>query len=285
MGMEKFRDDLWLTGDASCASSRRHPADGFAWTDTTCTRTGWINQVGRWAMAALLVAATSTGSIAAENSSARPQVMDGMHAAEKSRAMRALERSGSAAQRQALGTNRSTQDLAAPAEPQLLLMERRHIKGTTQRTADAWFYSYPNNETIHKIVDLETGTVLSSQIVIGTQLPLVEAEISRAFSVLLASRDDRRALEVAYRAVSGEEFVERSQVSYKAFVFHPDTVVDGLSRAARRCGTNRCAQMLIYTHDNIALDMSPVVDLSTGKVLQNLELRAQAIVRRAEAAL
>ena len=174
---------------------------------------------------------------------------------------------------------------ATPTEPQLLLMERRRVKGASQRLADAWYYSYTYNETTHKIIDLATGQVMSSEVVIGTQLPLIDAEVSRAFDILLASDADRLALEIAYREVTGAQFTDRSQVSYKAFVFHPETVVDGLSPDARRCGVNRCAQMLIYTHDNIALDTSPVVDLSTQRVLQNLELRAQEIVRREEAAL
>jgi hypothetical protein len=199
------------------------------------------------------------------------KIHDGLNSLEEQRAMHTLE--AEIAQQ------------ATPTEPQLLLMERRRVKGASQRLADAWYYSYTYNETTHKIIDLATGQVMSSEVVIGTQLPLIDAEVSRAFDILLASDADRLALEIAYREVTGAQFTDRSQVSYKAFVFHPETVVDGLSPDARRCGVNRCAQMLIYTHDNIALDTSPVVDLSTQRVLQNLELRAQEIVRREEAAL
>ncbi len=174
---------------------------------------------------------------------------------------------------------------SVPSEPVLLLLERRRIKGSNERLADAWYYSYPRNETTHKVIDLTVGVVRSAEIVIDLQLPLVDAEISRAFDIVLASTSDRTSLENAFRQVTGNEFTERSQVSYKAFVFHPDTVADGLEPDARRCGLHRCAQMLLYTHDNVALDMSPVVDLSTSRVLQNLELRAQAIVRREGAAL
>lgn len=241
-------------------------------------------RTGRLSIALLLWAAWPVSAMAENHSSQRPQALDGMHTFEKDRAMRSLAGSSPRALAQTTSVQSDT-STAAPAEPQLLLLERRRIKGASQRTADAWYYSYPNNQTIHKIVDLESGEVLSSEIVIGTQLPLIDAEISRAFSVLLASSSDRRTLKQAYRTVTGKDFEQRSQVSYKAFVFHPDTVVDGLNPSARRCGVNRCAQMLLYTHDNIALDMSPVVDLSTGKVLQNLELRARAIVIREGAAL
>ena len=204
-----------------------------------------------------------------------------MHGAEKARAMQALSARAASVPRTRRVAGAAT---GIPTQPVLLLMERRRIKGSTERLADAWYYSYPRNETTHKIIDLSTGAIRSSQIVIDMQLPLIESEIGRAFDIVLASAGDRSALENAYRQVTGSEFTDRSQVSYKAFVFHPDTVQDGLQSDARRCGNHRCAQMLLYTHDNVALDMSPVVDLSTGRVLQNLELRAQAIVRREETA-
>ena len=227
---------------------------------------------------------------------AAPKIHDGLNSAEEQRLMQTLQAeiaqqaqvnaaSGNVAVTQARLGSTASSALEVPSEPQLLLMERRRIKGSQQRLADAWYYSYIYNETTHKIIDLATGQVLSSEVVIGTQLPLTDTEVSRAFDVLLASDTDRLALEAAYREVTGEQFTDRSQVSFKAFVFHPETVVDGLSADARRCGVNRCAQMLIYTHDNIALDTSPIVDLSSLRVLQNLELRAQAIVRREEAAL
>lgn len=217
-----------------------------------------------------------------------PQVHDGMSSIEISRALQALsitDENPTAAVVQPRTRRLRSSTTTVPTEPVLLLMERRRVKGSSERLADAWYYSYQTNETTHKIVDLTTGSIRSSGVVIDMQLPLVEAEISRAFDIVFSSTDDRSVLAQAYRQVTGTDFSERSQISYKAFVFHPDTVVDGLATDARRCGLNRCAQLLLYTHDNIALDMSPVVDLSTGRVLQNLELRAQEIVRREEAAL
>lgn len=231
---------------------------------------------------AFVVLGFMSASFSAYAQQSAPQRFDGMHGVEKTRAMRALSDQsladvGSEPQVRSLN---NTGDV--PSEPVLLLLERRRAKGSGARLADAWYYSYPRNETIHKIVDLTTGVVRSVELVIDMQLPLVDAEIDRAFDVVLSNSTYRQALEVAYLQVTGQRFSDRSQVSYKAFVFHPDTVQDGLDPAARRCGLHRCAQMLLYTHDNVALDMSPVVDLSTGKALQNLELRAQSIVRRVE---
>ncbi len=217
-------------------------------------------------------------TVSASAQSFDPQRFDGMHGAEKARAMRAL---GSVPATGGAAAQYSTASVGAvPTEPVLLLLERRRDKSSTERLADAWYYSYPRNETIHKVVDLTRGVVRSAEVVIDLQLPLVDAEISRAFDVVLTSEAHSKALRAAYFQVTGTRLVDRSQVSYKAFVFHPDTVQDGLEPTARRCGLHRCAQMLLYTHDNIALDMSPVVDLSTNRVLQNLELRAQAIIRR-----
>jgi len=205
----------------------------------------------------LLVLAFATLPADADRLSGTPKIHDSMNSQEKQRAMRTLD-----------------------AELSGVRNARRRDKGASVRLADAWYYSYEHNETTHNVIDLASGNVISSEVVIGTQLPLVDTEITRAFDVLLASAPDRVALEQAYKDVTGKPFKDRSQVSFKAFIFHPDTVVDGLTPAARRCGVHRCAQMLIYTHDNIALDTAPVVDISTSRVLQNLELRAREIVRR-----
>ncbi len=240
---------------------------------------------GSLALAGVALAlAMAASPVAADRTSGGPKMHDGMNSQEEKRAMRSLDNDQSLKRRAKAHKRRlSANAQVVPLDPQLLLMERRRDKGAALRLADAWYYDYELNETIKKTIDLASGDVLSSEVVIGTQLPLVEAEITRAFDVLLASAPDRRALEQAYRAVTGKRFEDRSQVSYKAFIFHPDTVVDGLVPAARRCGVHRCAQMLIYTHDNIALNTAPVVDISTSRVLQNLELRAREIVRRGEA--
>ena len=114
----------------------------------------------------------------------------------------------------------------------------------------------------------------------GTQLPLIQAEVERAFDVLLANPANVDPWPRRFKKITGEAFVDRNQVNFKAFVFHPDTVADGLVAAARNCGVHRCAQLLIYTHNNVALDLSPIIDLSRARVLQNLELRAQSLARR-----
>jgi len=232
------------------------------------------------AKSTLLVLSLLGLSVGASAQTPSPQPLDGLHGTEKARALRSLGRSHGVDKAVVRAQQSSAAAAAVPTEPVLLLLELRREKGSVERLADAWYYSYPRNETIHKIVDLASGEVRSEEVVIDLQLPLVDAEISRAFDIVLTSAAHNKALQTAYLQVTGARFLDRSQVSYKAFVFHPDTVQEGLEPTARRCGLHRCAQMLLYTHDNIALDMSPVVDLSTSRVLQNLELRARAIVRR-----
>jgi len=230
----------------------------------------------------ILLALSLLGYCSTHAQASITQRFDGMHGEERARAMNALGRAAGSGP--AYAQSSSARAAATPDETVLLLLERRRDKGSNERLADAWYYSSPRNETIHKIVDLTRGEVRSQEVVIDLQLPLVDAEIRRAFDIVLASEVYRKALQAAFLQVTGSHFADRSQLSYKAFVFHPSTVQDGLEPDARRCGLHRCAQMLLYTHDNVALDMSPVVDLSRGKVLQNLELRAQAIVRRKEVA-
>jgi len=254
------------------ASAGNHPASKFFKFGSGAGIAKSIAAIG-------LGLAVATSAVAADRSHATPKTHDAMNSQEQQRAMRSLERETAPVSAAAQEQRYSASSVAPPA-PQLLLMERRRDKGASARLADAWYYNYQYNETTHKVVDLTSGSVVSSEVVIGTQLPLVETEVTRAFDILLASGPDRRALEQAYKAITGKRFEKRTQVSYKAFIFHQDTVVDGLTAAARRCGVNRCAQILIYTHDNIALDTAPVVDLSTSQVLQNLELRAREIARR-----
>ncbi len=230
----------------------------------------------------VLTAVASLAAVQAADS-VPPQPLDPLTAAERQRLGQTMQRERQRIiERRPQVQSRITAEtlVRAPAAPQLLLLERRHDKSITGRRADAYYYDYANDETTHLVISLTTGAILSVDLMTGTQLPLIEAEVTRAFDVLLANPRERRSLAQAFSEITGEAFVDRSQLKFKAFVFHPDTVADGLVAAARNCGVHRCAQLLIYTHDNVALDLSPIIDLSRARVLQNLELRARSLALR-----
>jgi len=60
------------------------------------------------------------------------------------------------------------------------------------------------------------------------------------------------------------------QLQHKAFTFFSDSMPDVVNNATISCGAQRCAQLLLYTHDNIVFEVSPIVNLSAGLVTQRL---------------
>lgn len=157
-------------------------------------------------------------------------------------------------------------------DPVLLLIERRlpDKKGLApQRLADVYWYDYSDNALLHSIVDVQTGRVRSKETLYETQLPLVETEVQRAAAIVMSHPETRERLNRAFEAITGRELNDIDDINFKAFVFHTDTLPAELVRESAMCGLHRCAQMVTYTHDNITLDVSPIIDLSAGRVTQS----------------
>ena len=157
---------------------------------------------------------------------------------------------------------------------ELLLVERRPVgKGAAaeRRLADVYRYDYVNNELVHSVVDIEANRMLRRDRLTGVQLPLVPSEIERATEILMRSPFERARVDAAYRKVSGRALGAIDEIDYKAFVFHADSTLGPETEGAANCGINRCAQLLLYTLDNVSLDLSPIVDLTTGVVSAVLE--------------
>ena len=154
-------------------------------------------------------------------------------------------------------------------EPVLLLLEKRppEKNSNDKRLADAYYYDYRRNQAIHCIVDATSGAIIAQQHVENLQLPLIAAEVQRAFDIYLQS-DYRQQLANAYREATGQALIDIGKVHFKAYVFHASAHPRRLNKAAKQCGKKRCAQLLLYTHENISLQLMPVIDLSRGKVLQ-----------------
>ena len=165
----------------------------------------------------------------------------------------------------------ATQARLAAANPQqLLLVERRPLDkgvGGSVRHADVYHYDYSRNLLIHSIVDVARSSVVDRYELRNVQLPLVDEEIVRATELLMASPGHRARIASAYRRTTGNEFTAIGDLDYKAFVFHADT---SSATTATDCGMHRCAQLLLYTPENTSLDLSPIVDLTLGKVVDVL---------------
>lgn len=163
----------------------------------------------------------------------------------------------------------------APAvanELELLLVERRPVdkEQPGKRLADVYSYDYRNDETIHSIVDLNTQQRVHTERVQKLQLPLTENELARASKLIFNDPEQLTQIQTEYKRITGQTLLKPEQLQVKAFVFTADNLPEGLNAASQNCGIQRCAQVLLYTHDSVVFEISPIVNLSVGLVTQNI---------------
>ena len=156
--------------------------------------------------------------------------------------------------------------------PETLLVERRPADKNNPgiRLADIYRYDYERDETIHTIFDVNQQKVISSESHQFMQLPLTANEIDRATDIIFDDAEQLGLLKNEYRRITGNYLVNPDQLHIKAFSFSSDTMAEQLNQASLQCGLNRCAQLLLYTHDSIVFEVSPIVNLSVGLVTQNI---------------
>ena len=206
------------------------------------------------------------------------RMKDGLDQAEKHRVLEAVRAKDPTLDHRERKQRRMTRNNSfVSAEPELLLVERRPADSKTSqaRTANVYYYDYQKDQTIHCIVDAESGEIHKKIRVRNLQLPLNDNEIQRAFDIYLQS-EHRNELVDAYYQTTGQSLIDISKVQFKAYVFHASVNEALLNKKARRCGKTRCAQLLLYTEDNIAMNLSPVVSLSRGVVIQGNTLPGEA---------
>ena len=166
----------------------------------------------------------------------------------------------------------SASNAASNTAKELLLVERRPMdkEQVPQRLADVYHYDYSNNETIHSIVDLDTQQVISTEHQQYLQLPLTENELQRSSDIIFADAEESVLIKNEYQRITGRYLSSPQQLNIKAFAFSADTLPEQLNPASQQCGLHRCAQVLLYTHDSIVFEISPIVNLSAGIVTQNI---------------
>lgn len=171
-----------------------------------------------------------------------------------------------------LATRSVAQTPAVAHELELLLVERRPVdkEQPGKRLADVYSYDYRNDETIHSIVDLTTQERLHTERVQKLQLPLTENELARASKLIFNDAEQLNQIQTEYKRITGQTLLKPEQLQVKAFVFTTDTLPEGLNAASQHCGIQRCAQVLLYTHDSVVFEISPIVNLSAGLVTQNI---------------
>ena len=167
---------------------------------------------------------------------------------------------------------RSSSPISSGSQQEVLLIERHEQKGAPegQRRADVYIYDYATNELIESLVDLNTSKVISSTRKQGVQLPLTEGELKRAKQIVFDDEDERQILEHEYNRITSRVLSDTSELNIKAFTFTADSLPNRVNEASKQCGVHRCAQLMLYTDENIVFEISPIVNLSEGVVTQRI---------------
>jgi hypothetical protein len=184
---------------------------------------------------------------------------------------------------------RAARARAAVIRSEVLLIER-HRGGKDpvemgRRLADVYIYDYDADQLSMSVVDLDTDTTISVRVVDGAQLPLIQSEIDRALALVFAEPELADRIRADYARVSALPLEGPEGLKVSGFVFRSDAMPGAHSQATKVCGAHRCAQLLLRTQDEVALEL-PVVDLSKGLVLDSRSFginRADRANRRREA--
>lgn len=170
-------------------------------------------------------------------------------------------------------TARSSGTVSGDRKPQeVLLIERHQQKGapSDQRYADIFTYDYETNELIESVVDLNTSIIIKTSRKKGIQLPLTENEINRAKQIIFDDEDERQVLAYEYHRITSQPLTDTTELNIKAFTFTADSLPNRVNEASKHCGIHRCAQLMLYTGENIVFEISPIVNLSEGIVTQRI---------------
>ena len=169
-------------------------------------------------------------------------------------------------------TTSTASSSTADKEREVLLIERHIEKGAplNQRRADIFIYDYQTNELIESLIDLNTSEVIRSERKQGIQLPLTQKELARAKQIVFDDEDERQILEDEYRRITSRTLTDTAELNIKAFTFTADSLPNRINEASKLCGVHRCAQLMLYTDENIVFEISPIVNLSEGVVTQRI---------------
>ena len=209
---------------------------------------------------------------------------DPLTPAEQARALQSLQSKGAIAQNLVLPdvaaqsvTAAGAADGVPPGPAEVVLLVERHqedkqtyAQGRWPRRADVYVYRYTDDTLVRQVYNMETNQVDQLDQVQGVQLPLTEAESQRALAIALADATMRLQLDAEFRLITQQDLVSADQLILKAMTFHADAAPGQDLGAAAQCGAKRCAQLLLAAGDNVALRVIPIVDLSSGAVVQAL---------------
>jgi hypothetical protein len=153
----------------------------------------------------------------------------------------------------------------------LVLMVERHQETKADedaglRRADVYVYSYDDDLLTRTLVDLADGSVVETEDLPGTQLPLIDEETDRATELVMGDGRFVSRLEEEFQRATGRPLGDvQEDVIVQPIVFLADAMP--ARPAVAQCGQHRCAQLMLRSSDDFLINLLPIVDLSTEQVL------------------
>ena len=161
----------------------------------------------------------------------------------------------------------------AASRSELLLIERHAESKTDMRSgnwprrADVYTYLYDSDTLLLAVVNLTSGQVSSVQTMQNVQLPLTKNETDHAIQLLLADAAVMANIAGQYQTITGTALTQpETQLKLNTLIYRADAMPNANPGAAA-CGLHRCAQFLIATQNDIAINLLPIVDLSLEAVV------------------
>jgi len=225
------------------------------------------------AVAALILAAaplTTPAPAAAQSSTRHERFAQRYHALDASERSRAL--TAARAPSEAEIRRRTGRPADAPLRIEVLSVERQRLEKNElpenyRRRAEVTLYDYDSDRRSVATVNLESGQVESVFVVSGGQPPLTAAEIERALDLVFADPASAARLRANFARVARRPLRDPGELDVTGFVYRADSMPNRNRAETDLCGRHRCAQLLVRTADDVALEL-PIVDLSRERVLE-----------------
>ena len=152
--------------------------------------------------------------------------------------------------------------------PHLLSVELKEQKPRPgielARLAVVFLYDYVSQQTIYRVIDLETEQIVEALTLEQHHLPLTQQEIDYAIVLLQQNADAMGQIRAEYLHLTNNSMTDIAQIDIKVSIHNPHSSLQGSSRV---CQQMRCAEFSLFTHDLVSLTTEPVISLTTGSVL------------------
>ncbi len=166
----------------------------------------------------------------------------------------------------------STKAITSLSNEKILLIERHQDKTVPhQRQISVYAYDYNKNRTTRYLINLNSGQLVSQEYLPKTQLPLIREEQDLVQQIIFSDPEQVELIQKEFKRLTKTELRNTNQLKLRSFIFIAHNSPEQLNKAAQNCGERRCAQVLLYLHDDTTVfEISPIIDISAATVIQNI---------------